>query len=84
VAHQNQRTGIVAEHLLEEVQGFEVEVVGGLVVIGYLKDFLFAPEQARTPVSVLSGGERNRLLIARALASRSPPARHGPDRDGPC
>ncbi|WP_430910883.1 ABC-F family ATP-binding cassette domain-containing protein [Methylobacterium sp. sgz302541] len=37
-------------------------------VVGYLKDFLFAPEQARTPVSVLSGGERNRLLIARALA----------------
>ncbi|WP_336485584.1 ABC-F family ATP-binding cassette domain-containing protein [Methylobacterium nigriterrae] len=37
-------------------------------VIGYLKDFLFTPEQARTPVSVLSGGERNRLLIARALA----------------
>ncbi|KQO73266.1 ATP-binding cassette domain-containing protein [Methylobacterium sp. Leaf88] len=44
--------------------------VGGVSrhVIGYLKDFLFAPEQARTPVSVLSGGERNRLLIARALA----------------
>jgi len=40
-------------------------------VIGYLKDFLFAPEQARTPVSVLSGGERNRLLIARALAQAS-------------
>ncbi|MFD6316777.1 ABC-F family ATP-binding cassette domain-containing protein [Methylorubrum thiocyanatum] len=40
-------------------------------VIGYLKDFLFAPEQARTPVSVLSGGERNRLLIARALAQPS-------------
>ena len=37
-------------------------------VVGYLKDFLFTPEQARTPVSVLSGGERNRLLIARALA----------------
>ncbi|MBX9930707.1 MAG: ATP-binding cassette domain-containing protein [Methylobacterium sp.] len=37
-------------------------------VVGYLKDFLFAPEQARTPVRVLSGGERNRLLIARALA----------------
>jgi ATP-binding cassette subfamily F protein uup len=37
-------------------------------VIGYLKDFLFVAEQARTPVSVLSGGERNRLLIARALA----------------
>ncbi len=37
-------------------------------VVGYMKDFLFAPEQARTPVGVLSGGERNRLLIARALA----------------
>ena len=48
-------------------------MVGGVSrhVIGYLKDFLFAPEQARTPVSVLSGGERNRLLIARALAQPS-------------
>ncbi len=35
---------------------------------GYMRDFLFAPEQARTPVSRLSGGERARLLIARALA----------------
>ncbi len=34
-------------------------------VIGYLKDFLFTPERARTPVRVLSGGERNRLLLAR-------------------
>ncbi|WP_132250830.1 ABC-F family ATP-binding cassette domain-containing protein [Methylobacterium segetis] len=40
-------------------------------VIGYLKDFLFTPEQTRTPVSVLSGGERNRLLIAKALAQPS-------------
>jgi ATP-binding cassette subfamily F protein uup len=37
-------------------------------VIGYMKDFLFTPEQARTPVRVLSGGERNRLMLARALA----------------
>src|SRR3712207_8072953 len=37
-------------------------------VVGYMKDFLFAPEQARTPVGVLSGGERNRLMLARALA----------------
>jgi ATP-binding cassette subfamily F protein uup len=37
-------------------------------VIGYMKDFLFLPEQARTPVSALSGGERGRLLLARALA----------------
>lgn len=34
-------------------------------VIGYLKDFLFTPERAQTPVSVLSGGERNRLLLAK-------------------
>jgi ATP-binding cassette subfamily F protein uup len=37
-------------------------------VISYMKDFLFAPEQARTPVGVLSGGERGRLMLARALA----------------
>lgn len=34
-------------------------------VIGYLQKFLFSPERARTNVSVLSGGERNRLLLAR-------------------
>src|SRR3984893_2939688 len=37
-------------------------------VIGYMKDFLFRPEQARTPVGVLSGGERARLTLARAFA----------------
>jgi ATP-binding cassette subfamily F protein uup len=40
-------------------------------VIGYLKDFLFRPEQARTPVKALSGGERGRLMLARALAKPS-------------
>jgi ATP-binding cassette subfamily F protein uup len=40
-------------------------------VIGYMKDFLFGPEQARTPVSALSGGERGRLLLARAFATPS-------------
>ncbi|HSR26237.1 MAG TPA: ATP-binding cassette domain-containing protein, partial [Candidatus Eisenbacteria bacterium] len=34
-------------------------------VIGYLQDFLFAPERARSPVRILSGGERNRLLLAK-------------------
>jgi len=34
-------------------------------VLGYLADFLFPPERARSPVSSLSGGERNRLLLAR-------------------
>jgi ATP-binding cassette subfamily F protein uup len=37
-------------------------------VIGYLKDFLFTPQRARTPVGVLSGGEKNRLLLARLFA----------------
>ena len=37
-------------------------------VIGYMKNFLFAPEQKGTPVGVLSGGERGRLMLARALA----------------
>ena len=36
-----------------------------------MKDFLFAPEQARTPLGVLSGGERGRLMLARALAKPS-------------
>ncbi|ALV29618.1 MAG: ABC transporter ATP-binding protein [Polymorphum sp.] len=40
-------------------------------VMSYMKDFLFAPEQARTPVGVLSGGERARAMLARALASPS-------------
>ena len=34
-------------------------------VLGYLQDFLFAPERARTPVRALSGGEKNRLLLAK-------------------
>jgi ABC transport system ATP-binding/permease protein len=40
-------------------------------VIGYMKDFLFTQEQARTPLGVLSGGERGRLMLARALAKPS-------------
>ena len=39
-------------------------------MLGYLQDFLFSAERARTPVRVLSGGERNRLLLAR-LFTRS-------------
>ena len=37
-------------------------------VIGYLKDFLFSPQRSRTPVWVLSGGEKNRLLLAKLFA----------------
>ena len=40
-------------------------------VIGYMKDFLFTSEQARTPLGKLSGGERGRLMLAQALAKPS-------------
>ena len=40
-------------------------------VVGYMKDFLFTPEQIRTPLGALSGGERGRLMLARALAKPS-------------
>ncbi len=48
-------------------------MVGGVPrhVMGYMQDFLFTPQQARTPVGVLSGGERGRLMLARALARPS-------------
>ncbi len=39
--------------------------------IGYLQDFLFTPERARAPISRLSGGERNRLLLAKLFARPS-------------
>jgi len=49
--------------------GDKVEVGGQTRhVVSYMKDFLFLPEQAKTPVRVLSGGERARLLLAKALA----------------
>jgi ABC transport system ATP-binding/permease protein len=53
--------------------GSDQVMVGGKPrhVVGYMKDFLFRPEQARTPLRVLSGGERARLMLARALASPS-------------
>ena len=40
-------------------------------IMGYLQDFLFSPERARSPVSTLSGGERNRLLLARLFTKPS-------------
>ena len=49
--------------------GNDTVTVGGVTrhVYGYLEDFLFPPERARSPVKSLSGGERNRLLLARLL-----------------
>ena len=54
----------VAENVGE---GNDTLVIGGKSrhIIGYLQDFLFSPERARSPVSILSGGERNRLLLAK-------------------
>lgn len=40
-------------------------------IIGYLQEFLFPPERSRTPVKVLSGGERNRLFLARLFTKPS-------------
>jgi ATP-binding cassette subfamily F protein uup len=53
--------------------GGDAVIIGGKSrhVIGYMKDFLFRPEQARTPVGVLSGGERARLTLACAFAQPS-------------
>ena len=53
--------------------GNDTVVVGGKPrhVIWYLKDFLFSPLRCRSPVRVLSGGERNRLLLARLFKKSS-------------
>ncbi|WP_031372232.1 ATP-binding cassette domain-containing protein [Lysobacter antibioticus] len=54
-------------------EGREYVEVGGKQkhIIGYLQDFLFTPERARAPITRLSGGERNRLLLARLFAQPS-------------
>ncbi len=57
---------------LTDGSGDKVEVDGqSKHVIGYMKDFLFLPEQARTPLHALSGGERGRLQLARGLRKPS-------------
>lgn len=60
----------VVESVLEESD--HIEINGQRKhVMGYLQDFLFSPERARQPVKALSGGERNRLLLARVFAKPS-------------
>ncbi|WP_136658302.1 ABC-F family ATP-binding cassette domain-containing protein [Nitratireductor sp. XY-223] len=57
------------EHFLTDGRGSSLVVDGRQRhVTGYMKDFLFQPEQARTPIRELSGGERARLILARNLA----------------
>jgi len=61
------------EHLDEDKNVMENVCDSGMVtvngrtkhIMGYLQEFLFSPERVRTPVRVLSGGERNRLFLAR-------------------
>jgi ATP-binding cassette subfamily F protein uup len=54
-------------------EGREFIEIGGSRkhALGYLQDFLFSPERARAPITALSGGERNRLLLARLFARPS-------------
>ena len=51
----------------------ETVTIGGRArhVAGYLRDFLFSAERLRAPVAMLSGGERNRLLLAKLFAKPS-------------
>ncbi|WP_295813837.1 ATP-binding cassette domain-containing protein [uncultured Nitratireductor sp.] len=56
-------------HFLTDGRGDSVVVNGQeRHVVSYMKDFLFKPEQARTPIRELSGGERARLVLARLLS----------------
>ena len=56
-------------HYLTDGRGDSVIVNGEQRhVVSYMKDFLFSPEQARTPIKELSGGERARLMLARVLS----------------
>ena len=53
--------------------GMDTVNIGGVRrhIVGYLGEWLFSPERARTPVSVLSGGERNRVLLAKLFTQPS-------------
>lgn len=76
IAYSDQlRTQLDEQQSLAEniAQGREFVMINGIRrhVISYLEDFLFTPDRARQPVSVLSGGERNRLLLARLFSQPS-------------
>ena len=57
----------------QNVSEYDSVVINGQPrhIVGYLQDFLFPPERSRTPVKLLSGGERNRLLLARLFTRPS-------------
>lgn len=67
------RTTLNPDKSVEEnvADGHDQVVINGVTrhVLGYLQDFLFSPDRARTPVRALSGGERARLLLAKLFLS---------------
>jgi ATP-binding cassette subfamily F protein uup len=70
--HPEQTLAAAVTDGLTGVAGDTVMVAGKpRHVVNYLQDFLFSPAQARTPVKVLSGGERARLLLAKLFATPS-------------
>ena len=71
-SRQSLDPGATLADVITDGRGSSVTVNGETKhVVSYMKDFLFPPEKARTPVSVLSGGERGRLILARELAKPS-------------
>ncbi|MDF7824994.1 ATP-binding cassette domain-containing protein [Pontiellaceae bacterium B12227] len=62
-----------SKSVAENISADEYIAIGGVKkhVLGYLQDFLFSPDRARSPVSILSGGERNRLLLAKLFTRAS-------------
>ncbi len=70
-----QRQQLDEDLTVQENVGDGYDMVGGgeqrQHVIGYLQSFLFTPERARTPVRFLSGGERNRVLLAKRFAKEA-------------
>ncbi len=75
VAYFDQHRAILDESktVAENVSTEEMITIGNAKkhVLGYLQDFLFTPDRARSPVSILSGGERNRLLLAKLFTKPS-------------
>ena len=69
------RAALDGERTVQEniAEGNDQVIINGRPrhVIGYLQDFLFTPSRARTPVKALSGGERNRLLLAKLFCKPS-------------
>jgi ATP-binding cassette subfamily F protein uup len=76
VSLEQDRTSLDPETSLKDALtggGSDQVIVNGEArhVMSWMKDFLFRPEQAGTPVGVLSGGERGRIMLARALSKPS-------------